>query len=169
MIKCPECGRENQDAAKICVYCGAMLIDIFQGHVATRALGNTDFEEGTPKWGTARFSARMNLILAVQNSDRKFVFDADQVEALTIGRKDPQTGETPDVDLFDAGALEKGVSRKHAAIIRKDGSLQIMDNGTPNGTFLNGQKLVPRQPRVVRDGDDIRLGHLVLHIKFERE
>ena len=35
-----------------------------------------------------------------------------------------------------------------------------------NGTFLNGQRLVPNQPRILRDGDEIRLGHLVLYVRF---
>jgi pSer/pThr/pTyr-binding forkhead associated (FHA) protein len=143
-----------------------MLIDILR-YVATRDVGTPTLKKGLPS-GARRVQFTHDLILTVQSSDTKFVFDADQVEELVIGRKNPETGETPDVDLFDVGALEKGVSRKHASIIRKDGSLQIMDNGTPNGTFLNGQMLVPRQPRVLRDGDDIRLGHLVLHIKFHK-
>lgn len=144
-----------------------MLADVTKGYVATRALGDTDFEEGVPKWGTARFSSRMNLIVSVQNTDTSFVFDANEVEELIIGRLDTESGDKPAIDLYPVGALEKGVSRRHAAIVRKDGSLQIMDNGSPNGTYLNGQKLVPHQARVVRDGDDIRLGHLVLRIKFE--
>jgi hypothetical protein len=168
VIKCPECGRENTDTAKICVYCGAPLIDVKQAYVSTRALGDTDFEEGVPKWGTARFNSRMNLILAVQESDKSFVFDANEIEELVIGRMDPDTGESPEIDLLGVGGLEKGVSRRHAAIVRRDGSLQVVDKGSPNGTFLNGQKLVAHQARVLRDGDDIRLGHLVLRIKFER-
>ena len=88
---------------------------------------------------------------------------------LIIGRKDPQTGQLPAVDLFNYGALEKGVSRRHAAIVRLEGSLQIKDIGSPNGTFLNGQKLVPHQARVLRDGDDVRLGHLTLRINFVKD
>jgi len=170
VIKCPKCGRENPENTKICAYCGEILIDTKPGYVATRALGDTDFEEGVPKWGTARFNSRMNLVLVVQesNQEKRFVFDAAQIEEIIIGRKDPDTGESPDVDLLDYGAVEKGVSRRHAAIVLRDGSLQLMDRNSPNGTFLNGQKLVPNQPRVLRDGDDVRLGHLVLRVKFER-
>jgi hypothetical protein len=168
VINCPECGRENEDNAKICVYCGAMLTDVTKGYVATRALDDADFEEGVPKWGTARIGARMNLIISIPGTEKSFTFDINTVEELTLGRRDPDTSEFPEVDLTDFEALEKGVSRRHAEIIRKDGSLQILDNGSSNGTYLNGQKLVPHQARVLRDGDDVRLGHLVLRIKFER-
>lgn len=167
-MKCPNCQKDNEDTAKICVYCGTPLVDLTQGYQATRAFDDTDFEEGVPKWGTARFNSRMNLVLTVLENNKEFVFDAAEVVELMIGRQDPDTGESPEVDLKNFGGLDKGVSRRHASIIRKDGSLQVVDQGTPNGTFLNGQKLVAHQPRVLRDGDDIRLGHLVLRVAFER-
>lgn len=134
----------------------------------TRALEDTDFEEGVPKWGDARFNSRMNLIITVRHTQRQYVFDARQIDELTLGRVDPDTGESPEVDLEEQGAQDKGVSRRHAAIIRRDGALQVLDLNAANGTFLNGQRLVANQPRILRDGDDLRLGHLTLNIKFER-
>ena len=64
---------------------------------------------------------------------------------------------------------DRTVSRKHAKIVMREGRCFITDLRSRNGTFLNGQKLVAQQPRVLRDGDDIRLGHLVLRITFETE
>lgn len=157
----------NEETAKLCVYCGTPLVDLVK-EVATRAFSDTDFEEGVPKWGSARFNAKMNLIISVEKQPRVMTFDAENIEELFIGRIDPDTGERPEIDLSDYGALDKGVSRRHASIIRKDGSLQIVDKDSPNGTFLNGQKLVANQPRVLRDGDDIRLGHLVIRITFQK-
>ena len=53
-------------------------------------------------------------------------------------------------------------------IIRVDnGALAIVDNNSANGTFLNGHRLVPQQPRILRDGDDIRLGHLTMRVTFQ--
>lgn len=167
MNKCTECGNINEDGAKICVYCGALLIDAKEA-TSTRSLEDTDFEEGTPKWGSARFNARTNLILGIEGEPRTFIFDADDIDELVLGRSDPKTGEAPAVNLETYAALEKGVSRKHASIIRKDGSLYLVDRASANGTFLNGQRLVANQPRVLRDGDDIRLGHLVVRITFEQ-
>ena len=66
------------------------------------------------------------------------------------------------------GGADKGVSRYHAAIVRRDGALSIVDKGGANGTFLNGQRLIAHQPRILRDGDDLRLGHMVLQVRFER-
>lgn len=133
---------------------------------ATRGLTNTDFEESEPRWGTARFNERTTLMLFVRGAPEPFLFDAANVDELVIGRRNPATGEAPDVDLDQFNGTEKGVSRRHATIIRKDGSLNIVDAGSHNGTYLNGQRLIAHQPRILRDGDDIRLGFLVLRVKF---
>lgn len=137
--------------------------------VATRGLGDTDFEDSEPRWGTARFNRKMTLALLVRGAPEPYLFDASTVTELVIGRRDPDTGESPEVDLAKYGAAEKGVSRRHATIVRRDGSLSIVDAGSHNGTYLNGQRLVAHQPRVLRDGDDLRLGFLVLRVKFIRE
>lgn len=134
----------------------------------TRSLGDTDFEEMAPRWGTARFNDHMNLILTVTEQPGRFVFDADRVMEMVIGRYDAAAQVSPDVDLTPYGASGKGVSRRHAAIVRRDGALHLVDLESPNGTYLNGQKLIPNQARVLRDGDDIRLGHLVLRVTFEQ-
>jgi hypothetical protein len=154
------------EAAAICDYCGALLVDD-EGN-STKSLDNTDYEDAVPKWGTARFNGRMNLVLRLRDTSASFIYDAGAVEKIVIGRHDPATGTSPDIDLQEYEATGKGVSRRHAAIVRNQGALNLVDMGSPNGTFLNGQRLIPNQPRILRDGDDIRLGHLVLQVRFER-
>ncbi len=166
MIVCGACQHENKEGALNCARCGAPLVDLAAAQ-STRALDNTDFEEGMPKWGSARFNNAMNLMLTVLDTDKVFTFDADQITELVIGRLNTETGERPTIDLTDADAVEKGVSRKHAVILRRDGALHIMDCGSANGTYLNGQKLVAHQPRILRDGDDVRLGHMVIRVIFK--
>ncbi|NDJ63106.1 MAG: FHA domain-containing protein, partial [Chloroflexi bacterium] len=73
------------------------------------------------------------------------------------------------VDLTNSGGVDKGVSRRHALVVRKEeNSLMIVDKDSPNGTYLNGQRLVPNQGRLLRDGDELRLGRLVIRVHFER-
>jgi len=167
VITCPNCGFENREEEKLCVRCGQPLVDLTK-ETATRTLGDTDYEEGVPKWGSARFNAQMYLILEAVEYGQSYTFDANQVDQLIIGRKDPNTGTLPDVDLSIIGAVEHGVSRQHAMVIRQDGALHIMDNNSANGTYLNGQRLVAQQPRVLRDGDDVRLGHLIMRVTFQQ-
>lgn len=163
MNTCPSCKKDNRVGDKICVFCGTPLT--LEG-ASTRAFSDTDFEEGRPQWGTARFNSRMRLIINERDSKDQHMFDLDENEELILGRLDPDTGEAPEIDLARYRAAEKGVSRRHAVIARRETALNLIDLGTPNGTFLNGQRLVANQPRVLRDGDEVRLGHLVLRITF---
>lgn len=166
LVNCP-CGRHRIDEReKICPYCGILIENFTQ----TRTLPKDEEEDSsTPRWGTARFNTRMNLVLTLVEAKQSFVFDATEITEIGIGRRDPDTGVRPTLDLEPFGAIEKGVSRRHAVIIRRDtGSLQIVDRGSPNGTFLNGQRLVPHQPRILRDGDELRIGMMTLSVRFER-
>lgn len=167
MIICPQCRAQNRDGEIACVKCGTALIDLTKEQ-ATRTLGDTDFEEGVPKWGSARFNGAVNLHLQVLETGDEFVFDAGTLTEIIIGRKNDETGDNPHVDLSALG-LNKGVSRKHAVVVRRDGALHIIDYASANGTYLNGQRLVAQQPRILRDGDDIRLGHLVLRVSFKAQ
>ena len=55
----------------------------------------------------------------------------------------------------------------HAVVRRGDGLLNLIDLGSVNGTYLNGQRLIPNQPRVLRDGDEIKFGKLVCYVYFK--
>jgi len=50
------------------------------------------------------------------------------------------------------------VSRNHARIFRADGGYVVEDVGSSNGTFVNGERVLPRQPRPLQPGDTIRVG-----------
>jgi hypothetical protein len=116
---------------------------------------------------STRPSSYPRLMIAVQGVIKPFVFDTEFVDELVIGRFDPDTGTSPDIDLHRHNAYEFGVSRQHAAIVWRNGALNIVDNGAPNGTFLNGQRLVAKQPHSLRDGDLIRVGRLTLQVTLE--
>lgn len=168
VLVCPKCKNENELETKICVYCGELLINVEKSATTKFLENNEDDDNNTPKWGSARFNSRTNLVLGIEGEARTLEFDADAIEELVLGREDPKTGTVPAVNLSPYGAQEKGVSRKHSSIIRKDGSLYLVDHASANGTFLNGHKLVANQSRVLRDGDDVRLGKLEIRVTFER-
>lgn len=167
-VVCPNCGRKNESEAPICIFCGYPLFDTGQ-HVETRALGDTDYEENIPKWGSSRVPPHLELIIERDDETKETLrYDTTNLQRLVLGRVDPETNEAPEVNLTHFDAQDKGVSRQHAAILLKDGSLHIMDLNSYNGTFLNGQRLVANQPRVLRDGDSVRLGYLVFDVAFEQ-
>jgi pSer/pThr/pTyr-binding forkhead associated (FHA) protein len=81
---------------------------------------------------------------------------------IVIGREDPVSAIFPDIDLDPHGGLESGVGRQHAQITLQSGSLFVEDLSSVNGSYLNRQRIPPRQPEALHDGDEIRLGKLVL-------
>ena len=83
-----------------------------------------------------------------------------------IGRADPMSNFTPDVDLGSYDALEQGVGRRHARLLVQNGQVVVEDLDSTNGTFVNGQRLQPRQPQPLRDGDQLQLGRLTLQVQF---
>jgi hypothetical protein len=82
-----------------------------------------------------------------------------------IGREDPVSGSFPDIDLVPYGGEEGGVSRRHAKITARGGQFFIEDLNSVNYTYVNRQKLAVQSPHPIRDGDEIRLGRVVLQFK----
>lgn len=74
-----------------------------------------------------------------------------------IGRAAPPLNQLPSERL-------QQLSRSHARIFREEGDLYLVDLGSRNGTYLNGQKLQD-QPVVVKDGDELRFGNLAFKVE----
>lgn len=166
MNVCPYCAHKNRIGFLFCEECGQSLVNSAPATLPTRQL-ETGSNELAAKatWGTARFGQESAVIMHVRDASEPIVIRP--VKRTILGRLDASSSQKPDVDLTPFGALEKGVSRIHAVIARSDDTLTLVDMGSINGTHLNGQRLAPDQPRVLRDGDEIRLGKLVAHIYFK--
>lgn len=54
----------------------------------------------------------------------------------------------------------ESISRRHAAIVRKDGRILLIDLKSRNGTHVNDQLLDPSKAKVLKNGDVIRVGKL---------
>ena len=89
-------------------------------------------------------------------------FDLAGKSEVVIGREDPVSNIYPDVDLTAHGGEEGGVSRLHAKLYVQGNQYLIEDQNSTNFTFLNRQKLTPKTPTPVKDGDEIRLGRVIL-------
>jgi pSer/pThr/pTyr-binding forkhead associated (FHA) protein len=59
------------------------------------------------------------------------------------------------------------VSHRHASIRQRDTDYIVMDEGSTNGTFVGAVRLSPQTPRVVRNGDMIRVGRVWLEVRIE--
>lgn len=165
-ITCANCNRENPSTEKLCLYCGNPLVDVV---VKTVLLETEENGEIQSNYGKSRSPSRIRFIINHNEQDYEVSIETRNMSRMTIGRLDPISQQAPPIDLSEFDAINKGVSRQHAVLIRKDATIQIADLAAANGTFLNGQRLIPEQERILRDGDDLRLGHLVMRVKFGYE
>jgi hypothetical protein len=116
-----------------------------------------------PYWGNTLLVSAVRLQLEVQGHNEAPIRASIQ-DQLVIGRAVSGTPDQPDVDLTLFGAQRQGVSRRHVMIIREGNLLKVADLGSTNGTYLNGVRLQPNQPRLLRTGDRLSLGELVLRV-----
>lgn len=95
------------------------------------------------------------------STDRATRFPVREGDTI-IGRGDPVTGSTADVDLAGLDP-ERSVSRRHARLYRIGETEYLMEEiGVINGTFVNNVKLATGVPAAVRHGDLLRFGLVTL-------
>ncbi len=166
MIICPHCAHQNREGALQCEACGRGLSTAVPPTRPTQKLDSESSElTARATWGTARFKENTPIILRIRDTQDSISLEA--TKQLVVGRADDSNTRQPDLDLTPYGALEQGVSRNHVIILRSEHALTITDLGSANGTHLNGQRLIADEPRLLRDGDEIRLGRLVAYIYFK--
>ena len=85
------------------------------------------------------------VTLHIENSYDRRVFDLE--DEVTIGRSDASS-----LVLSD-----QGLSRRNTTVFRDGDSVLVVDEGSLNGTFLNGVRL-PGPAAELRDGDELKIG-----------
>jgi pSer/pThr/pTyr-binding forkhead associated (FHA) protein/CheY-like chemotaxis protein len=89
-------------------------------------------------------------------------------EQIIVGRSSSTDSFVPDVDLSAFDAASKGVSRQHLQIFSERDQIYLVDLDSPNGSFLNGERMAPNQAYVLVNGDEIHLGNLPMQIHIIR-
>ncbi len=169
MQQCPNCNHRNRPGVVFCENCGASLIG--NSPMSTRNLPNgnavaTAIENAIAEIGNDLFAEGMLLRVEIDGGTEPILLKPKQ--EMILGRRDPATGAMPDVDLTPFAGYRMGVSRRHAAIRPAEGNrLDVWDLGSSNGTFLNGTRLGAHRPYKLRDGDEIRLGQMMMKMYFQ--
>lgn len=178
---CPVCGYENRPGLLMCENCGSLLNLRAETRRATRdlrdvyrRLGDLQPEavedEVVGRIRGTEYESGMAVRLSVDEAARPILVKAASLaNQATIGRRDPNTDQVPDIDLDQFAGYRMGVSRKHALLQISGGALTVMDLGSSNGTYLNGNRLAARQPEVVLGGDMLRVGQVLMTVTFIRQ
>ncbi|MBQ9754246.1 MAG: FHA domain-containing protein [Lentisphaeria bacterium] len=94
--------------------------------------------------------SQMNQIEYVNGSGRKVLYDISKPETII--------GSASDADIRIEDQL---ISSRHAVIsLRNDGSCWLKDNGSRNGTSVNGKELPVGSERMLQEGDIITIAYL---------
>jgi hypothetical protein len=174
-IKCGTCGHVNRVGELMCTNCGSSLVGGEAAILGTKKFNKgegevpqSDTAELVRTAGSTRFEPGMKLRLEIEGSPIPLEIVVQQGE-MTLGRRDPTMGVMPDIDLTSYSGYRLGVSRMHALVRLRPQALELMDLGSSNGTTVNGVKLMPRQPHVLRDGDAVVLGRMPMRVYFRRQ
>jgi CRP-like cAMP-binding protein len=109
-----------------------------------------------------RQAAAADLGAQLVAPDRKIRFPLNREGDTIIGRADPLSGASPDVDLTALDS-QRTVSRRHARLYAIGETMYVMEEiGVVNGTFVNDVRLTTGAPSVLRHGDDLKLGFVTL-------
>jgi len=167
MIKCPVCQAEHPENTLFCDECGSYLQGGNQKETDPLAAAEVTWmeREETIEVPEEEVVSPVSLKLSIPDSGRDV--ELPLTKEVNIGRLDPASASFPDIDLTSDGGLEKGVSRRHAKIIRRGSEVFIEDLGSINGTFLNRKKLTPYLPQALKSGDELQLGRLILRVSFQ--
>jgi hypothetical protein len=172
MLTCNECGMPQLEGALFCTECGVNLVEKatsttflststmpFKRQSAPALSPRLAEDDITPQSGEKR------VIFVIPSSRRRLAMQL--TEELYIGRAAPETGALPMLDLTDYGAAHAGVSRRHAVIQLTEAGVILRDLDSTNGTLLNNQLLEPDTPYLLRSGDEVHFGELLVHILFD--
>lgn len=183
MVKCQTCGTENLDGSQFCDECGTALkknaeaadfhpqnfeSPIYQSANITSVgipiiIEDESSAEKNVEKETKSKPSGVHATLIIERGDSVGTEFTLTSEESNIGRWDADNGIFPDVDL-DAYDPEAKVSRRHARIRREASNRYIIEDlGSTNGTFINrGRRLIPGNPNILNDGDEIIVGKTFL-------
>ena len=166
MIECPSCGRKHRPGTLFCSECGVYLPT--GGPLRTEPLPEEELpiSRANP-WASEPVEETVEappvpLHIKVLSTGRQIQLPS--TAEVHVGRLDAAHGIFPDLDLTPDGGLEGGVSRRHCKIHQRGSTYLVEDVGSANGTFLNGERLTPYLPHVLKDGDELQLGRIKLEV-----
>lgn len=151
---CAQCGQPIPDDANFCPHCGAPVqpppsekeegaVDVTTATIDVGALDQQEHLEDIPDLAPG---TGMLVVVRGPNAGSRYLIDRDTT---TIGRH-------PDSHIF---LDDVTVSRRHAEVERSGEELSVVDLGSLNGTYVNGERV---ESRTLTTGDEVQVGRFKL-------
>lgn len=115
------------------------------------------------------FGLDSTLLLHAVGNIKALPLKIGEKTEIIVGRSSPDNVLIPDVDLASLFPNPQSASRLHAAIRREGQRLMLLDLESKNATYVNGNRLLPQEVHVLRDGDMLTFGNLSLRVQFVLE
>ena len=151
---CPECGKPKQGTS--CPACGADLVSgtVFflkkpqgtQPAAATNPFGTPQTPQGTAvqaPQGTAVSPSSIPMPLSLHGNGWDLLLQ-EGVFGRTQG-------------IYSEFSTQQYISGRHGQFRLMNGQWQVLDFGSTNGTFLNGQRLAPNTWYDLHTGDKLKI------------
>jgi pSer/pThr/pTyr-binding forkhead associated (FHA) protein len=150
-VFCNQCGHRNPPGSNFCSSCGAALNlsegdDTTMTHVVTPAEEREADDDLKVSPDDLREGAALLVVRKGPNEGSKYMLDAEVTRA----------GRHPDSDIF---LDDITVSRRHAEIIRQADGFHLVDAGSLNGTYVNGDRVEEAR---LSNGDELQIGKFKL-------
>ncbi len=153
-MECRECGTTVPETANFCPSCGASQ-DVrdpqpaappVDSTTASIDLGDLDPHHDVGELPHLAPGTAMLVVVRGPNAGSRYLLDRDET---TVGRH-------PDADIF---LDDVTVSRRHALLRIDDEGVAVGDNGSLNGTYVNGERV---EERHLATGDELQVGRFKL-------
>lgn len=171
MITCKVCRNQEYHGVLFCSECGSQLTFASDQKVNTLVYPNQIRGQNLDISNTIPNSLLEERDFILYYPDREEALDLPLQNDFSIGRLVEGQVIAPDVDLNKYEAFNLGVSRLHATvrIDPKKNKVFIIDQGSANGTFVNGYEIPSNSEVPLNHGDVLTLGKFSLKVILPSE
>lgn len=143
---CSQCGQQVPEGANFCPACGAPIaestVSDTDDTTSSLEVGAFDPQHDVDDLPDLEPGTGMLVVVRGPNAGSRFLLDRERT---SIGRH-------PESDIF---LDDVTVSRRHAIVSHREGKMVVEDNGSLNGTYVNGDRVEERE---LATGDELQIG-----------
>jgi len=155
-VNCEQCGEQAPDDANFCPSCGSALRAAATATpreskktddtTASLEIGALDPEHEVVDLPDLAAGTGMLVVVRGPNAGSRYLLD----------RPETSVGRHADADIF---LDDVTVSRRHVTLRQTDHGIVLHDNGSLNGSYVNGDRV---EERHLATGDEVQIGRFKL-------